>query len=228
MRSHWKFVCVAALIALVSHFAPAQTTLAHTAPSTSADFGCCGPVTPGGMQLSKFLDGMHVEDLWLASHKVEWRTGFPKSGSGGTHCSAFAAAVGDRLRIYMLRPPDHSQDFLASAQGHWFEGEHATHEGRHRVHTSQEAQTLANQGELVVLVYISESSKVHGHIAIVRPAQKTQSVLDVDGPETIQAGLHNFAEGNAVRSFRAHPGAWPDEVGMYAHATTFSAARSAQ
>jgi hypothetical protein len=187
------------------------------------DTECCGPISSGGEQLAHFLDSMNVEHLWLSREKVDWRSGQPRSGHGGTHCSAFAAAVAERLDIYMLRPPQHSQDFLATAQGRWFEGEHANHDGWTAVSTPEQAQTLANRGELVVLVHISSESHVHGHIAVVRPAMKSATALDAEGPQTIQAGLHNFASGTAVQSFQSHPGAWPSQVGMYAHSTIFSA-----
>lgn len=188
----------------------------------AAEVGCCGPITSGGQQLLQMLEKMDVEHLWLSHHKVDWRTGFPKSGHGGTHCSAFAAAVAERLGIYMLRPPQHSQNFLASAQGLWFTTEHARHDGWRTVDSPQEAQSLANRGFLVVLVHISPEAKVHGHIAVVRPAVKSARALDDEGPQTMQAGLHNFASGTAKQSFQLHPGVWPSQVGMYAHATEFS------
>jgi hypothetical protein len=204
-----------------------EATAGQVQPSAAAS-GCCGAITPGGEQLLKLLVSMDVEHLWMSHHKVEWRTGFPKSGRGGTHCSAFAAAVGERLGIYMLRPPEHSQEFLATAQGRWFEGEHARRDGWRQVRTAEEAQSLANRGELVVLFHISPEAEVHGHIAIVRPAVKSMSAMESEGPETMQAGLLNFADGTAKRSFQLHPGVWPSQVGMYAHATRFSDAALAE
>src|SRR5580658_7045807 len=91
-----------------------------------AEQSCCGPITAAGQRLAAVLDGMHVESLWLAHQHVDWKTGQPDrsadySGpSKSTHCSAFAAAVGLRLGVYMLRPPEHGQLLLASAQTEWF------------------------------------------------------------------------------------------------------------
>lgn len=191
--------------------------------------GCCGPVTEAGWQLLHVLDGMDVEHRWLADRYVHWESGRPRGailtdGKPHTHCSAFTAAVGERLGIYMLRPPEHSQLFLATAQGQWFTTDKAAQKGWVRVMSAQEAQARANRGELVVLDWQSPDPKKHGHIAVVRPAVKSDDALERDGPETMQAGQTNFADGNAVRSFKSHPGAWPNEVLIFAHATKMSAA----
>src|SRR5438445_12263218 len=72
------------------------------------------------------LRRMNVESLWLAHEHVNWETGEPDKGEDytgpgrSTHCSAFAAAVGKRLGVYMLRPPEHGQILLANAQAAWF------------------------------------------------------------------------------------------------------------
>jgi len=53
----------------------------------------------------------------------------------------------------------------------------------------------------------------------VRPMVKSAEALAAEGPETMQAGKTNFSDGNAVRSFRSHVGAWPTQVTMWAHHT---------
>jgi len=204
---------------------PVATQQTPAAPVV--DTGCCGPVTPAGEKLRAFLDGMDVDHLWQSHVKVNWETGEPRGGTGSTHCSAFAAAVGERLNIYMLRPPAHPQEFLASAQGRWFESDQAWHEGWFKVNGAARAQALANQGNLVVLVYINPDPHTPGHIAIVRPAEKSMKALEKEGPQTTQAGAHNFSNGTAVFSFSKHPGAWPDHVQIYAHMTQFAAAGAA-
>src|SRR5580704_8314162 len=79
-----------------------------------------GEITPAGKKMSEFLDGMHVEQLWLSGQQVDWRSGEPNgrvfaTAKGHTHCSAFAAAVAVRLGIYLLHPPEHSAMLLANA-----------------------------------------------------------------------------------------------------------------
>jgi len=191
---------------------------------------CCGPITPAGQELLKVLDGMDVEHLWQANMHVDWVTGKSEGPSTSvgkfshTHCSAFAAAVGERLEVYMLRPPEHSQTLLASAQGKWFETDKARERGWVRVSTTEEAQRLANEGELVVLNFQNPDPEYSGHIAVVRPAVKSREVLAADGPETIQAGKTNFSDGNAKRSFQSHEGAWPSQVTMWAHRTKLQGA----
>ena len=73
-----------------------------------------------------------------------------------------------------------------------------------------------------MLVYVNTDHHVPAHIAIVRPAVKSTQALERDGPETMQAGAHNSADGTAVRSFTKHPGAWPTQVGIYAHIIDFN------
>lgn len=215
------------VLILVAGFAVCAKIPAHAqtvAPQPSVEAGCCGAITPAGQELLRVLLSLDVEHHWLENRRVYWETGNPKgmehiSSKPDTHCSAFAAAAGRRLGVYMLRPPEHSQSFLASAQGRWFPSKEAKRKGWRQVMTSEEAQRLANQGELVVLNYINPVPGQHGHIAIVRPMVKSAEALAAEGPETMQAGKTNFSDGNAARSFRSHVGAWPTQVTMWAHRT---------
>jgi len=220
-------------IAPVSAPAPAQQAVAPP-PSSAAtspvavhppvDTGCCGPVTAAGVQLQHYLDSLNVDHLWEQHTFVDWRTGEPVPSKGRreppTHCSAFAAGAADRLGIYLLHPPDHSQEQLAAAQERWMGSDAGRAQGWFPVSSALQAQMLANLGNLVVLVYGREHGS--GHIAIVRPAVKSRKQLDEDGPETTQAGGHNFSDGTAKYSFVFHPGAWPNQVKIFAHATKFS------
>ncbi|MFC6644238.1 hypothetical protein ACFQBQ_01250 [Granulicella cerasi] len=214
--------------ALKLHPAPVERVGQAANAIDATKTGCCGPITDAGWQLIHALDSMDVEHHWLADRHVEWKSGDPTSemltdGKPHTHCSAFAASAGMKLDVYMLRPPDHGELYLASAQGKWFTTDDAAAKGWVKVVTAKEAQERANRGELVVLDYVATEAGKHGHIAIVRPAVKTDEQLAADGPETIQAGQTNFADGNAVKSFKSHPGAWPAKVLMYAHPTKLAA-----
>jgi hypothetical protein len=51
---------------------------------------------------------------------------------------------------------------------------------------------FANQGTLVVVVYESPDSQKPGHIAIVRPSEKSCVRLEESGPQIIQAGQRNY------------------------------------
>ena len=193
-----------------------------------ADAGCCGPVTPAGVQFTQFLDSLDVDHLWPKDTYVNWETGMPEPRNGHhephTHCSAFAAAAAKRIGIYMLRPPEHGQSELSAAQERWFGSEAGRRGGWKAVTTPEEAQSLANLGEFVVLVYGDPNPHKSGHIAIVRPAVKSEKQLQKEGPQTTQAGGHNFSSGTAEYSFVFHKGAWPAKVQMYAHTTKFSEA----
>jgi hypothetical protein len=106
---------------------------------------------------------------------------------------------------------------LANAQSKWLEGAAAESEGWRRVPRMQEAQSLANQGRLVVVVYANPDPHVPGHVAIVRPSEKSMHALEDNGPQIIQAGTHNHNNTNVRIGFNSHPGAWPDGVAYYAH-----------
>jgi hypothetical protein len=184
---------------------------------------CCGPITPAGDRLAATLDSTNVESLWLAHEHINWETGEPDRGANDegpgnhTHCSAFAAAAAKRLGVYLLRPPEHSQQLLANAQADWLAGEEGRKAGWRRVREMREAQSLANQGRLVLVIYQNPDRHVPGHIAIVRPSEKSAKALEENGPEVIQAGEHNHAKINVRIGFENHPGAWPDGVLYYAH-----------
>jgi hypothetical protein len=188
------------------------------------DTPCCGPIAHAGARLARVLDSMHVASRWLAHEHVNWETGQPDKGAGykgpgqATHCSAFAAAAGKRLGVYLLRPPEHSQILLASAQAAWLASEQGQQAGWSGVYTAQHAQSLANQGQFVVIVFQSPDPHKPGHIAIIRPSTKSAEALAQAGPQLIQAGTQNFQSIDARAAFQWHHGAWPDGVRYYVHA----------
>jgi len=193
-------------------------------PGSAAEPSCCGSISSAGRRLEAVLDGMNVESLWLAHEHVNWETGEPDkdadyAGPGrSTHCSAFAAAVGKKLGVYLLRPPEHGQILLANAQAEWFRAPGGKQKGWRELRTAHEAQSLANQGNLVVVVYESPDPHRPGHVAVVRPAHRLERLLEQNGPEITQAGQKNYLKTSTKVGFQAHPGAWPDGVRYYAHA----------
>src|SRR5690349_14250421 len=87
---------------------------AMAAPAANAQ-PCCGPIAPAGTRLARFLDASKVTELWQPGWHVDWQTGeSDRSTPGGpeakTHCSAFVAAMAERLGVYVLRPPQHPQN----------------------------------------------------------------------------------------------------------------------
>jgi hypothetical protein len=202
---------------------PTQDTFGAQTSSEREHIPCCGPITPAGERLTSTLDGMSVESLWLAHEHVNWETGEPDRGAdyegpgNHTHCSAFAAAAAKRLGVYLLRPPEHGQALLANAQADWLASESAAKAGWRSVATMQKAQRLANEGSLVLVLYPNPDKHVPGHIAIVRPSEKSARMLEENGPEIIQAGEHNHDRTNVKTGFANHRGAWPDGVLYYSH-----------
>ena len=115
---------------------------------------CCGPITPQGHQLEQFLDSSDVDHLWRAGWHVDWQTGAvnreePGGPEARTHCSAFVAAMADRVHIYVLRPPQHKQELLANAQMRWLRDQGVA-AGWQPIASAAAAQSAANRGELVL------------------------------------------------------------------------------
>lgn len=180
------------------------------------------PISPAAERLVKVFDSMHVEEHWLAGVIVDWRTGEPtgkKVTDGGkhTHCSQFAAALCERLGVYLLRPPEHSAVLLANAQYDWLpdKGREA---GWNPVPDGVAAQDLANRGQVVVAVYKNHNPKKSGHIAIVRPGAKSATEIAEEGPDVIQAGGRNRNRTTLKQGFANHPGAFRDgKIQFHSH-----------
>jgi hypothetical protein len=194
---------------------------------------CCGAITPDGMKLAALLDRSGVDHLWLADQHIIWQTGEPDPRRPGevprdTHCSAFAAAMADRAGVYLLRPPQHSQTLLANAQMDWLLSAAATAAGWRQLAGPADAQAAANRGELVVAVYQNPRPTHPGHIAVVRPSEKTQPELDRDGPQEAQAGGFNALSTTVSEGFHHHRGAWQPGGGgtirFFAHAVAWTSA----
>ena len=165
-------------------------------------------IAPAGRALAQKLDAMDVEHHWIAGTHVNWRSGDPDRGTPDkSHCSVFVAATLERLGIYILRPPDHGQVHLATAQQEWLSSEGGAR-GWRPVHSPFDAQHLANEGKVVVAVYASPDPKKAGHIAIVRPSDKPESRIRREGPDVIQAGMENESSTSLKDGFRHHRGAW--------------------
>ena len=181
-----------------------------------------GRVTPVAKSLIEQVDQLDVENHWPAGVHVEWRTGNPDgrpvSETGKhTHCSAFVAAAAEKVGVYILRPPEHSQILLANAQYAWLAGEGAG-QGWVPVSNAIEAQKRANEGWLVLAAYQNHNSTKPGNIAIVRPSDRDEDLIRRDGPLVTQAGETNYRSTSLRQGFAGHPAAWErQEVVFYAH-----------
>ncbi len=166
------------------------------------------------------IDALDVEHKWPANVHVDWQTGVPdgktESKSGNhTHCSTFVAAAAKVFGIYILRPPDHSQNFLASAQSDWLQSSKGKELGWTAVENEIAAQESANAGNFVVAVYKNHKQYKLGHIAIVRPTNKTKEEILSNGPQIIQAGMHNYSSTDVKSGFASHPTAFKDHEILY-------------
>jgi hypothetical protein len=178
-------------------------------------------LSPAGVQLAQRYDAMDVEHRWLPGTHVNWRSGEPDNGKPDkTHCSAFLAAAAERLGVYILRPPDHTQVHLANAQYEWLSNEGKA-QGWRAVDSPFEAQRLANAGVLVVAFYANPNPDKPGHAALIRPSEKRDSLIRSEGPQITQAGTQNARSTSLEEGFRHHPGAWHSasdyKVAFFAH-----------
>ena len=175
-------------------------------------------ITPNGQKLIKLLDSTHLDRLWRKGYTIDWLTGvsIAKTSSTATHCSAFGAAFAYNLGIYLLRPPQHAQTLLANAQCIWLT-DSCTKYGWKKVATALEAQNAADSGYLVVIGYQSPNANTSGHLAVVRPAVKTLTLLQAEGPQETQSGDTNAISISEKLGFSAHPLAFPNGVIYYRH-----------
>jgi len=180
-------------------------------------------ISPAAEHVIQRIDSLDVENHWPAGVHVKWDTGVPdgrpeKSPGKHTHCSAFVAAAAREFGIYILRPPEHPQVLLANAQYDWLEDEGGSR-GWKPLASAEEAQRYANQGWFVVATYKNHHDDKPGHIAIVRPSDKSEAAVREQGPQITQAGGNNYRSIALSVGFAGHPAAWSrHEVRFYAHA----------
>jgi hypothetical protein len=181
-------------------------------------------ISPKGLALERFLDGLDVDRRWIAGVHIDWETGIPdgkpeKLPGKHTHCSAFVASAAKKLGIYILRPPEHGQVLLANAQFEWLEGEQGRVNGWRPIADGIAEQAAANEGDLAVATYHNKHDDKPGHIAIIRPGTKTAQAIAAEGPNVIQAGGTNYMSTNLKQGFAGHPGAFArNEIKYYTHA----------
>ncbi|MEI6715648.1 MAG: hypothetical protein WCO60_18000 [Verrucomicrobiota bacterium] len=178
------------------------------------------PISAPAEILSKKLDAMEVEKHWISGAIVDWRTGDPSGKTitdigKHTHCSQFVAATCERLGVYILRPPEHSPTLLANAQYDWLH-DAGRDAGWSPVASGVEAQDQANRGRIVVAVYKNHDQKKSGHIAIVRPDQKSEAEISQNGPTVIQAGGTNYNQTTLRKGFANHPNGF-EEIRFFSH-----------
>jgi hypothetical protein len=228
-------VASAVLLSACASSAPQADAFPTVAVSQTGP--CCGPITPAGHRLIVVLDSMDVEHRWPKDQPIEWDSGLPTGPVGSeihdpdTHCSAFTAAVGKRVGVYMPRPPIYSQIRLSEAQLSYFDSASGRDEGWRRVDTPEEAQALANQGMLVIVGRMGHTSKYDprpGHIAVVRPSERTEAQLSESGVQITQAGAHNWRSTTAKGGFHHEPGQLPVNLQYFAHDVPEAADSSVQ
>lgn len=169
-------------------------------------------ISSNGKYLEKAINTSNVNNLWLPHVHIHWDTGTPDLSnlnvSKSTHCSAFVAAFANKLNIYILHPPEHGQTLLANAQVDWLTSNIGKEHGWVSIDGAKEAQLEANKGNLVLATWKNTNPDKPGHIAIVRPSQKSEIELYEKGPDIAQAGTFNSVNTSADMGFKHHVGRW--------------------
>lgn len=174
-----------------------------------------------GKQLSRLYKSMDIEHLWQSGKHVDWETGVadnPYATSGiKTHCSAFAAAACKKMGIYLLRPPEHSEILLASAQFDWLKSESAHNLGWRQISDPNllnvyiKAQDYANKGMMVVASYKNINPYKPGHIAIVTPSNLSVEEVSKKGPKLIMSSNKNYSSIDFIDGFKRHIKSFPEK-----------------
>jgi hypothetical protein len=177
------------------------------------------PISKEGRALAAALDGMDIENHWLAGRKVDWKTGNPvgdddigTTSNGG----AFVAAVGARFKVPM--PVTETSSFLPENQFEWL-----LVDGKPKGWLPMgevEAQLLANQGWVVVAAWKNPAPAGERHVscilAIVHPDTKPVGEVASSGPTVMLAGDQNFQRVALNKAFPSS--AWENrEVVFLAH-----------
>jgi hypothetical protein len=180
--------------------------------------------------MTEFLAGIPVESRWQSGHHITWTTGQQDRADGvapetASHCSAFVAAVALALDLYVLRPPNHSQELLTNHQYAWLNGKE--YPGAPNAQASNwqalglsggpgvlaQAVSRANAGQLVLAAFASADPHKPGHICIMRP--QVWSEDSGSPPLVMSAGTRNYPSIDMKTAFAQHAGAWPSAVGLF-------------
>ena len=185
----------------------------------------------GGPRMTEFLERIPVETRWLAGHHITWTTGQQDRADGvapetASHCSAFVAAVALALDLYVLRPPNASQELLTNKQYDWLNGKQFPPAPTAQASNWQalglsggagvlaQAVSRANAGQLVLAAFASADRHKPGHICIVRPQDWSED--SGSPPLVMSAGTKNYCKIDMKIAFEQHAGAWPSAVALFA------------
>ena len=170
-----------------------------------------------GEKLKQFYQGLNVETHWVAGQHINWETGESDDRDDThnlkNHCAAFVAGTCQKLKIVILRPPEHGQDLLSNAQFDWLSTAAAAAQAWKRIAGDNlygQAQDLANKGFVVVAVIKNTDEKKPGQIAFVNPAVITDKDLTDSGPQLIMAGVKNYSNISLKTGFKGFYSKWPE------------------
>jgi hypothetical protein len=149
------------------------------------------------IKLYTFFTNLDVKHLWQQNCHVDWLTGVALSKSKPdnstdsyyTHCSAFAASVCARLNVPMIGPPSVRTEGLANLQSIWL-SENGLKNGWNNIDSVNDAQSKANEGNLVIVAYYDNLNYSNGHVAFIAPSF---DINDITKIYLCQAGKINMS-----------------------------------
>jgi hypothetical protein len=173
------------------------------------------PRSRDGSSLAAILTGLDVENNWLPSKNVDWRTGRVANDDPGPASNAglFVAAVSSRLKVPMPVPTP--KNMVPGSQYDWLLSE-GQEQGWIQI-GPVEAQFLANQGWVVIAAWKKTGAgngPLAGQTAIVRPDAAPAAEIQKLGPRIIMAGVSNY---DSIRLNDGFPASARDNVVFVAH-----------
>jgi hypothetical protein len=164
-----------------------------------------------------FLDVENNPRYEPALHNTEGRNWLADTNNDGTvtMCTVFVADATRILHAEIPLQPNRAANIMCS----WLENAslNPASSGWRLVASPEEAQALANQGQVVV---VTQRRSGAGHVALVRPVPETEA-LQAGGhdPHTAQAGAVNSSSTRVSKVFTLNAALDPKmQVKYYAHA----------
>ena len=180
------------------------------------------------IKINKLIHTLNSMDLmrgWEPGYNVKCDTGervkTKSTTVSSSHCSCFVYAVCKKMNIKLIGTPEYSQYHLAHNQINWLKTEEAHKHGWRQINGSLKekyliSQEKANNGVLVI-AGTNQDKEIRGHIAIVRPSNKSYFFIINEGPQVISSSYVNTYSSSLKEDFLYYKG----EMASFENRTCF-------